>query len=320
MENLLSALQTNPPPEQSLKVFLDQTTPPSLLDVMATARLVASGGEASPFTCGIVNAKSGRCQENCVFCAQSAHHQTEAPVYPLMPDDAILASAEHYADAGVDYFGLVMSGTGPTAEEFDRLCETAFRVASRVPVKLCASLGVLSAEQAVRLKQSGFTSYHHNLETSPGFYARACPSHDFERRAQTVRFAKAAGLRVCCGGLFGLGETWQDRLELSRILTGLNVDSIPINFLNPIPGTPLADMPLLPVSEALAIISVFRLMHPDRDLVVCGGRKTVLDRFDAFVFSAGANGLMIGDYLTVKGSPLSGDHELLEVFDLKRSR
>jgi biotin synthase len=227
-----------------------------------------------------------------------------------------MAHAERFAGAGVDYCGFVMSGTGPTPAEFDRLCETAARIASRIPVKLCASLGVLDAEQALRLKQAGFASYHHNLETAPGFYPAACPSHDFSRRAQTVRHARDAGLRTCCGGLFGLGESWSHRLELSRALSELGVDSIPINFLDAVPGTPLENMPPLPAWEALGIIAVMRLMHPDRDIVVCGGRGRVLGRFDTLVFSAGANGLMVGDYLTTRGAPPDRDREMLRVLGM----
>lgn len=285
---------------------------------MATARLAASRGESKPFTCGIVNAKSGRCQENCRFCAQSGHHRTEAPIYPLRSRDEMLAYAERYAEAGVDYCGLVMSGARPTPDEFDRLCETATRVNSRIPIKLCASLGLLDAEQARRLKQAGFTSYHHNLETAPSFYAEVCPSHDFAQRAETVRNAKAAGLRVCCGGLFGMGETWDHRLELSRTLAELDVDSIPVNFLNAVPGTPLENMLPLPAEEALGIIAVIRLMHPDRDIVICGGRGHALGRFETLVFSAGANGLMVGNYLTTKGGPLDSDRELVRVLGMKR--
>lgn len=287
--------------------------PDRLLDLMATAQLVTSAGASQPFTCGIVNAKSGRCPEDCRFCAQSIHYRTETPVYPLLPTDQLISRAESYAQAGMDYCGFVMSGARPTPAELDRLCETAARIVARVPIKLCASLGTLKEEQALRLKQAGFTSYHHNLETAPGFYAQACPSHDFAQRAQTVKYAKAAGLRVCCGGLFGLGESWHDRLALFSILSELDVDAIPVNFLTAVPGTPLENMPRLPVPDALGIIALMRLMHPDRDIVICGGRRHVLGRFETLALPAGANGLMVGDYLTTSGGPLALDQEMLHV-------
>ncbi len=286
---------------------------PALLDMMAEARLSMSGSATRPFTCAIVNAKSGRCAENCRFCAQSAHHKTDAPVHPLLPSDQLLRHAKRIAESGTDYCGLVMSGSAPTSEEFDRLCEAAARIVARVPIKLCASIGVLEAEEATRLKQAGFTSCHHNIETAPSFYAEACPSHDFEQRARTVRHAKAAGLRVCSGGLFGLGESWEQRLELSRVLAELEVDSIPVNFLSAIPGTPLERMAALPPEEALAIIAALRLLHPARDIVICGGRGRTLGRFETLVFSAGANGLMVGDYLTTAGGAMDSDREMLRV-------
>lgn len=317
MNRLFSTLQTSAGATVQQVNDLIPMLPDGLLDLMAVARLTASTGNAQSFTCGIVNAKSGRCPENCRFCAQSVHHRTDTPVYPLLRTDELIDRAECYAEAGMDYCGFVMSGAKPTPVELDRLCEAASHIVTRVPIKLCASLGTLNAEQAFRLKQAGFTSYHHNLETAPGFYAQVCPSHVFSRRVQTVKYAKAAGLRVCCGGLFGLGESWHDRLELFSILSELDVDSIPVNFLNAVPGTPLADMPPLAVSEALAIIAVIRLMHPNRNIVICGGRGHVLGRFDTLVFSAGANGLMVGDYLTTRGSLLAQDQEMLRALGVR---
>lgn len=291
--------------------------PTGLLDMMAAARLAMWGGATKPFNCAIVNAKSGRCRENCRFCAQSIHHRTDAPVHPLLSADELTRRAERIADAGMNYCGFVMSGTAPAGDEFDGLCETAARIVSRVPIKLCASLGVLDEEQAVRLRQAGFTSCHHNIETAPSFYAEACPSHDYSRRAQTVRNARAAGLRVCSGGLFGLGESWRHRLELSRTLAELDVDSIPVNFLTAVSGTPMENTPPLPPNEALAIIAVLRLMHPTRDIVVCGGRGGALGRFETLMFSAGANGLLMGDYLTTRGGAPDSDRELLRVLGIR---
>ena len=318
MDELLTLLRTPRPPTADQAADLERRIATSLLDLMATARLAASGGRARAFTCGIVNAKSGRCQENCRFCAQSVHHRTAAPVYPLLGDDDLLRHAERCAAAGLRYCGLVMSGAAPTPEEFDRLCAAAGRIVPRVPIRLCASLGLLDREQAVRLRQAGFSSYHHNLETAPSYYAEACPSHDFRERAETIRNARAAGLRVCSGGLFGMGESWEQRLELSRVLADLEVDSIPVNFLNAIPGTPMEAVPPLPPGEALGIVAVLRLMHPDRDIVVCGGRARTLGRFETLLFPAGANGLMVGDYLTTGGGPLAQDMEMLDVLGVNR--
>lgn len=282
-----------------------------LLDILAFARLSASCSGTEAFLCGIINAKSGRCAEDCAFCAQSAHHATDSPVYPLVSRDALLARADELARAGVDFMGIVISGTAPTAADFNRLLDDAWHIRATSGLKLCASLGLLRGDQAQALKQAGFTSYHHNLETARSHYAAICGSHAYEERERTVSLARDAGLRVCSGGIFGLGESWNQRLEMANTLTGLDVSSIPINFLNPIPGTPLQHSPLLPASEALGLVALYRLMHPSRDLVICGGRATTLGEWDRLLFSAGANGLMVGDYLTTSGRPFARDREML---------
>ena len=272
-----------------------------------------------PFTCGIINAKSGLCGEDCSFCAQSRHHSASVPVYPLMKPRAILAKAEQLADQGVYYLGLVISGGTPNQNDFEKICEAALEIRNRFKIKLCASLGLISPDRARNLKQAGFTSYHHNLETAPGFYSRVCGTHSIERRLETVKNARRAGLRVCSGGIFGLGESWTQRLELAELLGSLEVDSIPINFLTPIAGTPLERArPLTPI-EALLIIALFRISNPSRDIVICGGRGLVLGEWDRLVFSAGANGLMVGDYLTTKGRALERDLNLLSDLGLRPS-
>lgn len=289
----------------------------SLLDIMACARLAVSKGRSKPFTCGIVNAKSGLCQENCAYCAQSRHHATNAPVYPLISEDDMLYRAGKYAEAGVDYMGMVTSGVGPGPKDFDTLCRMAERIGRNADIRLCASLGVLAPGQAERLRAAGFSSYHHNLETARSNYPAVCPSHDYDARAATVRAAKAAGLRVCTGGIFGVGETWRQRLELSGALAELSVDSIPVNFLVAVAGTPLAGTPPPPAKEALLIIALLRLMHPDRDIVVCGGRSHCLGEYAPLLFAAGANGLMVGNYLTTAGSPLAKDLDMIDMLGMK---
>lgn len=300
-----------------------------LLDLVAAARLAArrpvqagseraeAGKPPRPFTCGIINAKSGRCAENCSFCAQSGYHATAAPVYPLIANEKLLERAELLADNGVDYMGIVISGTGPTPGDFERICVVAGRIRARTGIRLCASLGILKPEQAASLKQAGFTSYHHNLETARSYYGQICSTHGIELRERTVQNARAAGLRVCSGGIFGLGESWEQRLEMAETLQELAVDSIPLNFLNPIPGTPLEKAKPLSPEEALGSIAMFRLLHPDRDIVICGGRGRALGAWENLLFSAGANGLMVGDYLTTKGSPFEKDLELLRVLGIR---
>lgn len=282
-----------------------------LPDILALARLSASAGQSAPYLCAIVNAKSGRCPEDCTFCAQSAHHPTDSPVYPLLPRQELLHRAEAFAARGVRYMGIVISGTAPTPGDFARLCEDAVFIRARVDIGLCASFGILDDNQARSLKQAGFASCHHNLETAPSHYTKICTSHGIERRAATVRLARRAGLRVCSGGIFGLGESWTQRLEMAALLAELEVSAIPVNFLTPIAGTPLEGAPLVPPGEALAIIALLRLMHPDKDLVLCGGRSKILGEWERLAFAAGANAMITGDYLTTHGSPIDKDLAML---------
>ncbi len=287
------------------------------LDILSVAGLArAARKPAAAFTCGIINAKSGRCPENCAFCAQSAHHQTDSPVYPLYDTDTLLRRAEELAANNVDRFGIVTSGTAPSDRDFDALCESALRIGREVKIGLCASLGLLTLERAARLREAGFTSYHHNLETSASHFPSICTTHAYEQDLETVRVARSAGFRVCSCGIFGLGETWEQRIELSQTLTDLGVDSLPLNFLNPIPGTPLGDSPLLPPSEALRVVALMRLLHPEQDVLICGGRSKTFGQWQSWVFAAGANGVMTGNYLTTKGCAFCDDAEMYEVLGL----
>ncbi len=286
---------------------------PAKAKSLVAASLSASADDAGPkpFTCSIINAKSGRCSEDCAFCAQSRHHDTDAPVYPLLPADAIFERASFLAEKNITRMGIVTSGVGPSRADFDKLCEVAAKIRGNLPIQLCASLGVLDEDKARSLKQAGFASYHHNLETARSFYPRICASHSYDVRYETVCRAKAAGLRVCSGGLFGLGESWEQRAEFSETLQELNVDSIPVNFLMPIAGTPLQNRKPLRPMEGLAILALLRLMHPGRDIVLCGGRGATLGEWDRLALFGMANGIMLGDYLTARGNPFDRDLRVL---------
>ena len=176
---------------------------------------------------------------------------------------------------------------------------------------VCASIGTLTPDMARQLRQSGITNYHHNLETAPSHFDKICTTHDYELDIETVHIAADSGMRICCGGVLGLGETWDQRAELALTIKGLPTESVPLNFLNPIPGTPMEHQPLLHPIDALKCIALFRFILPDRDITICGGREVTLKNFQSLVFHAGANGLMVGNYLTTEGRNIGMDLEMI---------
>jgi len=272
------------------------------------ARLCALAGEVrdrlhgrSVELCAIVNAKSGRCSEDCAFCAQSGHHRTGAPVHPFIGAKAVAEAASEAKAAGVTRFGIVASGLAPTEDEFAGLLEAVAKVAS-LGMEPDVSVGLLSEERLAALVRAGMRRLHHNLETSASFFPSICTTHDYAEDVELVRGALAMGVHVCCGGLFGLGETWEDRAELGLLLSSLGVRSVPVNFLNPIPGTRLEARPVLAPAEAAAIVALLRLLLPAAVIRVCGGREAVFGDDPLPVLDAGANGMMVGNYLTTPGS------------------
>lgn len=287
-------------------------------DILAVASAArAAFGPDAGATCGIVNAKSGRCPENCAFCAQSAHHSTGAPVYPLMSADALLRKAEELARAGVSRFGIVTSGTALNERELDDLCAAAERILRNVDIRLCGSLGMLTEERGRRLKQAGFTRYHHNLETAASHFDAICSTHAYAEDIATLRAARRAGLEVCSCGIFGLGESREQRVELGLTLAAENVDSLPVNFLKAIPGTRLEGTPPPSPAEALRCIALMRLLNPGKDVIVCGGREHALGQWQSWLFAAGANMMMTGNYLTTTGRAFEEDNAMLAAFGLR---
>ncbi|PIP07655.1 MAG: biotin synthase BioB [Syntrophobacteraceae bacterium CG23_combo_of_CG06-09_8_20_14_all_50_8] len=262
--------------------------------------------------CSITNAKSGLCTEDCAFCAQSAHHETGIEPYPLLSAQKILKDARHLSEGGATEFSMVTSGYALTDQEMKMICRAAGMIKEKTDLTLCSSLGILTEERARQLKESGVFTYHHNLETARSYFDKICTTHDYEDDIQTVRAARAAGLKVCCGGILGLGETWEQRVELAVTLRDLDVDSIPINFLNPIPGTRMAERPLLSPMEALKCIALFRFVNPRKDITICGGREITLRDLQSWIFAAGANGLLVGNYLTTQGRDINADMEMIK--------
>jgi len=263
-------------------------------------------------TCMIVNAKCGLCSHDCSFCSQSTHHHSQVTTYPLFETQKLVAEAEAAADCGAIHFGIVTSGAGVSQRELGAIAEAVATVASSGRIKMCASLGKLDSHSLVCLKDAGLTRYHHNLETSEAFYPAVCSTQNWRERCETVRRAIDAGLEVCSGALFGLGESWEDRADLAMCLKELGVTSVPLNFLHAHFGTPLADQVPLSPDEALRIIALFRLLMPETSLRICGGRPKILADQQVKMFRAGANALMTGHYLTTSGITPDSDRLMLE--------
>ena len=297
---------------EALLVLGDRSLPLSAL-LALTDRLRCEHSGNRIRLCSIVNARSGSCSEDCSFCAQSAHHAASVKRYPLLDARTLSAAAGEAQAAGAGEFSIVTSGaTLRSEEEFQVLEEALGRIGASGRLQRCASLGRLSPGQLERLKAAGLECYHHNLEASQNFFPQICTTHSRRERVEMVRSARQAGFRVCSGGIFGMGETDVDRVALALDLKELEVDSIPLNFLQPIPGTPLEHSRHLTPETCLRIIAMFRLVLPDKDIVVCGGREYNLRELQPLIFWAGANGILTGNYLTTPGRDTGADLKLLE--------
>jgi len=263
--------------------------------------------------CSIINAKSGQCSEDCGFCAQSARYETNAPVFALLSPSRIRRAAKDSAKNRARRFSVVTSGKGVSGEsEIASISESiaAVKAEGLLP---CASPGIVDDRVLERWQEAGLQRYHHNLETSRSFFGQVCTTHDYEEDVQAVRRAGALGLEVCSGGIFGMGESWQQRVELAFDLKDLEVDAVPLNFYHPIAGTPLAKTaPGVTPLDALKTIALFRLCLPETELIVCGGRGPNLRDLQSYMFLAGADGLMIGNYLTTAGRPAREDLKMLD--------
>jgi biotin synthase len=265
-----------------------------------------------PFTCSITNAKSGTCSQDCAFCAQSGHYKTGSPTHPLLPLEELIQRGLAMHEAGAKCYSLVTSGLRLSSEEIDRICRCAAELKSRTTLELSASLGLLSDDSAMRLKRAGLSRYHHNLETARSHFPSICTTHSYDEDIATVRLAGKHGLKICSGGILGLGETWAQQVEMAATLAELDVDTVPLNFLSPIPGTPLQDSPLLSPHDALKSVALFRFMLPRANITIAGGRERVLGDYQSWLPLAGANGIMIGNYLTTRGRNLEADLRMLE--------
>ncbi len=261
--------------------------------------------------CTIINGKSGRCSENCRFCAQSAHNHTTCKNYPFLDVATIVAAAKANEAAGVDRFSIVTSGRTLAGAEFAAALAAFKQIHQECRLSLCASMGFLTRDQLKALKAAGVTSYHHNIETSRRFFPQICTTHTFEEKIATIRLAQAEGLAVCSGGIIGMGETSADRLDMALTLAELKVLSIPINILMAHVGTPLENMPQISEEEVLRTVAFFRFLNPLANIRLAGGRK-LLKNNGISCFSAGASATITGDMLTTTGSTIKQDQEMLK--------
>ncbi|PKN52933.1 MAG: biotin synthase BioB [Deltaproteobacteria bacterium HGW-Deltaproteobacteria-13] len=306
-------------PAEALELFIEASGSPWM--IMAAASEIREHFKGKEIIlCGITNAKSGKCSEDCMFCAQSSHYKTNALSYPLKAAKQIIADAGTAAKNGAEFFGIVAGGKRlNTKKEWKEIFKAieGIRETGLLP---CASLGMIDVEKAKELKAAGLFRYHHNLETARSFFKYICTTHDYEEDIETIRAASAAGLSVCAGALIGMGESISHRIELAETLRELNVDSVPLNILNPVKGTPLSHMKGLPPMEILMTIAIFRFMLPDKDIKLCGGKERNLRQLLPLGILSGANSLMTGNYLTTAGRDSSLDHEMILDLGLNPTR
>lgn len=268
--------------------------------------------------CSIVNAKSGRCVEDCSFCAQSSSFQTDAPETELMSVEEMVAAAKEAEAFGANEFSIVASGTKmDDRKELDKVIAAVRRIKAETKLETCCSLGLMELDDLKELKAAGLDRCHHNLETAASFFNKIVTTHTYEDEVKAVQNAKEAGLQVCVGGIFGMGETFAQRVELAFSIRELGTQSLPINFLKPIEGTGLDHLETIEYYDALKTIALLRLVLPKIDLFVCGGREEVMTDKQEQLFSAGANGILGGNYLTTKGQDPKRDIEMIQSLGLR---
>ena len=262
--------------------------------------------------CTIINGRSGRCPENCKYCAQSVHSHTDCEVYSFLEEDKIIAEAKSNQEEGVDRFAIVTSGRKLDGEEFDKAIHCYERMKKELKINLCASMGFLTREQFRRLKEAGVTSYHDNIETSQRFFKNICTTHTFEQKIEEIKLAQSEGFCVCSGGIIGMGESFEDRISMALTLSELEIKSIPINALMPIKGTPLENQPCLSEGEILRTIAMFRFINPDANIRLAAGRKLTSENGKK-AFESGCSATITGNMLTTTGSTIKGDREMLSL-------
>ncbi len=262
--------------------------------------------------CSIINGRSGKCPEDCKYCAQSVHNHTNCEVYDFLPEEDIVAACRVNEQEGVDRFSIVTAGKALTGEEFEKAIHAYETMHRECKIDLCASMGFLNAEQLHRLHEAGVTSYHHNIETSKRNFPNICTTHTYDMKIETLKLVKEEGMCACSGGIIGMGETWEDRLDMAISLAELGIDSIPINALMPIPGTPLEGQEQLSEADILRTIAFFRYINPDANIRLAAGRALLTNDGET-AFQAGASATITGNMLTtVACATIRSDRNMLE--------
>ncbi|MDD7390344.1 MAG: biotin synthase BioB [Lachnospiraceae bacterium] len=262
--------------------------------------------------CSIINGRSGRCPEDCKYCAQSAHHHTDCEIYDFLPEETIVEACRLNESEGVDRFSIVTAGRALTGEEFDKAIHAFETMHRECRIDLCASMGFLDEEQLHRLHEAGVTSYHHNIETSRRNFPNICTTHTYDQKIETLKKVKAEGMCACSGGIIGMGETWEDRLDMAVSLAELGIDSIPINALMPIKGTPLENLPQLTEDEILRTIAFFRYINPEANIRLAAGRALLTNDGET-AFQSGASATITGNMLTTAAcATIRSDRQMLK--------
>lgn len=262
--------------------------------------------------CSIINGMSGRCPEDCKYCAQSAHNHTDCEVYDFLPEEKIMEACKTNEKEGVDRFAIVTAGRALSGEEFDKAIKAYERMNKECDIELCASMGFLSADQLHRLHEAGVTSYHHNIETSRRNFPNICSTHTYDMKIETLKKVKAEGMYACSGGIIGMGESWEDRTDMAVSLAEVGVDSIPINALMPIKGTPLENLESLTEDEILRTIAMFRYINPEADIRLAAGRA-LMKNDGEMAFKSGASATITGNMLTtVAAATIQSDRKMLQ--------
>jgi len=286
-----------------------------ILDLVSLANKVRDKFAPKFIACSIINAKSGICSQNCRFCAQSGCHRTGIDTYALLPPEAILESARRIYDLGVRSYGIVTSGLGylEANGEFNRILAAMDLLRKELPeLKLCLSLGILSETTAGLLAEHGAWRYNMNLQTNPDRYAELISdTHSIVAKIQTIRHLQKHGVSICCGGILGLGESWEDRVKMAFACRDLKVDGIPLNVLLPIEGTPLENRPVMNAAEVAKAFAIFRLVNPAKMIKFAAGRETAMKDFQGLLMLAGMNSMITGGYLTTRGRGVEEDCNFL---------